>query len=133
MIKKKLPQQYWEFAEVFSKKASDQLSLHKNKVNHNIILEEVNMSQSPYNKYDSITLWYNIIVWQYNTITLLFKYDDSASNTLTLSENSLQGGSEICSLSDQSWTMMKNIWLSYMHIYWAHYDYIVYNTLFTLL
>ena len=42
MMKKKLLQQYWEFAEIFSKKVSDQLSLHKNKVNHNIILEEVN-------------------------------------------------------------------------------------------
>ena len=42
MMKKKLPQQYWEFAETFSKKVSDQLSLHKNKVNHNIILEEIN-------------------------------------------------------------------------------------------
>ena len=41
-MKKKLSQQYWEFAEIFSKKVSNQLSLHKNKVNHNIILEEVN-------------------------------------------------------------------------------------------
>ena len=42
MMKKKLSQQYWEFAEIFNKKVSDQLLLHKNKVNHNIILEEVN-------------------------------------------------------------------------------------------
>ena len=42
MIKKKLPQQYWEFAKIFNKKVSDQLSLHKNKVNHNIVLKEIN-------------------------------------------------------------------------------------------
>ena len=35
-------------------------------------------------------------------MTLLFKYDDSAFNILTLSENSSQKGSEICFLSDQS-------------------------------
>ena len=52
---------------------------------------------------------------------------------LTLSENSSQKGSEICFLSDQSWIIMKDIWSSYMHIYWLYYDYIVYNTLFTLL
>ena len=42
IIKKKLPQQYWEFAETFSKKVSDQLSLYKNKVNHDIILKDEN-------------------------------------------------------------------------------------------
>ena len=42
MMKEKLPQQYWEFAEIFSKKASDQLSLHKDKMNHNIILKNEN-------------------------------------------------------------------------------------------
>ena len=42
MIKKKLSHQYWEFAEVFSKVTSDQLSLHKNKMNHNIILKKKN-------------------------------------------------------------------------------------------
>ena len=91
------------------------------------------LSESSYNKYDSITLWYNIIVQQYNIMTLLFKYDDSVSNTLTLSENSSQEDSEICFLSDQSWIIMKEIWFSYMHIYWLYHDYIVYNTLFTLL
>ena len=35
-------------------------------------------------------------------MTLLFKYDDSVSSVLTLSENSSQEGSEICFLSDQS-------------------------------
>ena len=35
-------------------------------------------------------------------MTLLFKYDDSVFSALTLSENSLQEGSETCSLSDQS-------------------------------
>ena len=105
------------------------------------------MSGSPYNKYDSTTLWYdsttlwydsttlwyNIIVWQYNTMTLLFRYDDSVSSTLTLSENSSQGGSETCFLSDQSWIIMKDIWSSYMHIYWLYHDYIAYNTSFRLL
>ena len=33
---------------------------------------------------------------------LLFRYNDSVSNTLTSSENSSQEGSEICFLSDQS-------------------------------
>ena len=48
MVKEKLPQQYWEFAEVFSKKASDQLPLHKDKVDHDIILEnENNLTPSP--------------------------------------------------------------------------------------
>ena len=42
MVKEKLPQQYWEFAEIFSKKASDQLSLHKDKMNHDIILKNEN-------------------------------------------------------------------------------------------
>ena len=42
MMKEKLSQQYWEFAEIFSKKASDQFSLHKDKVNHNIILKNEN-------------------------------------------------------------------------------------------
>ena len=42
MVKEKLPQQYWEFAEIFSKKASDQLPLHKDKMNHNIILKNEN-------------------------------------------------------------------------------------------
>ena len=42
MVKEKLPQQYWEFAEVFSKKASDQLPLHKDKVDHDIILKNEN-------------------------------------------------------------------------------------------
>ena len=42
MMKEKLPQQYWEFAEIFSKKASDQLPLHKDKVNHDIILKNEN-------------------------------------------------------------------------------------------
>ena len=42
MVKEKLSQQYWEFAEVFSKKASDQLPLHKDKMNHNIILKNEN-------------------------------------------------------------------------------------------
>ena len=42
MMKEKLPQQYWEFAEIFSKKASDQLSLHKDKINHDIILKNEN-------------------------------------------------------------------------------------------
>ena len=35
-------------------------------------------------------------------MTLLFKYDDSVSSILTLSENSSQEGSEIYFLSDQS-------------------------------
>ena len=81
----------------------------------------------------SITLWYNIIVWQYNIMTLLFRYDNSVSNTLTLSENSSQEGSETCFLSDQSWTIIKDIWSLYMHIYWPHHDYTAYDTLFTLL
>ena len=42
MMKEKLPQQYWEFAEIFSKKASDQLPLHKDKMDHNIILKNEN-------------------------------------------------------------------------------------------
>ena len=42
------------------------------------------------------------MIWQYNIMTLLFKYDDSASSALTLSENSFQEGSEICFLSDQT-------------------------------
>ena len=42
MVKEKLPQQYWEFAEIFSKKASDQLPLHKDKVDHDIILKNEN-------------------------------------------------------------------------------------------
>ena len=47
MMKEKLPQQYWEFAEIFSKKASDQLPLHKDKVNHDIILKnEKNLTLS---------------------------------------------------------------------------------------
>ena len=47
-VKKKLPHQYWEFAEVFSKVASDQLPLHKEKVNYNIILkDENNLTSSP--------------------------------------------------------------------------------------
>ena len=48
MVKEKLPHQYWEFAEVFSKVASDQLPLHKDKVDHNIILEDKNnLTPSP--------------------------------------------------------------------------------------
>ena len=75
-------------------------------ITHNETLEShkqrfwQNMSESPYNKYDSTTLWYNIIVWQYNTITLSLKYEDSVSDTLALSESSSQEGSEICFLSD---------------------------------
>ena len=47
-IKEKLPHQYWEFVEVFSKVASDQLPLLKNKMNHNIVLkEENNLTSSP--------------------------------------------------------------------------------------
>ncbi len=47
-VKKKLPHQYWEFVEVFSKVASDQLLLHKEKVNYNIILkDENNLTSSP--------------------------------------------------------------------------------------
>ena len=47
-VKKKLPYQYWEFTEVFSKVASDQLPLHKDKVDHNIILkDENNLTSSP--------------------------------------------------------------------------------------
>ena len=41
-VKEKLPCQYWEFTEVFSKVASDQLPLHKNKVDHNIVLKDEN-------------------------------------------------------------------------------------------
>ena len=41
-IKEKLPHQYWKFIEVFSKAASDWLPLHKNKVDHNIVLKEEN-------------------------------------------------------------------------------------------
>ena len=41
-VKKKLPHQYWEFTEVFSKAASDQLPLHKNKIDYNIVLKEKN-------------------------------------------------------------------------------------------
>ena len=43
MMKEKLPQQYWEFAEIFSKKVSDQLPLHKDKMNHDIILKNENI------------------------------------------------------------------------------------------
>ena len=50
-------------------------------------------------------------------MTLLFKYDDSASSILTLSENSSQEDLEICFLSDQSETIMKDIWSLYMYIY----------------
>ena len=47
-VKEKLPHQYWKFAEVFSKAASDQLPLHKDKVDHNIVLkEENNLTSSP--------------------------------------------------------------------------------------
>ena len=47
-VKKKLPHQYWEFTEVFSKVASDQLPLHKDKVDHNIVLkDENNLTSSP--------------------------------------------------------------------------------------
>ena len=42
MVKEKLPQQYWEFVEIFSKKVSDQLLLHKDKINHDIILKNEN-------------------------------------------------------------------------------------------
>ena len=47
-VKEKLPHQYWKFAEVFSKVTSDQLPLHKDKMNHNIILkDENNLASSP--------------------------------------------------------------------------------------
>ena len=67
------------------------------------------MSESSYNKYNSTTLWYDIIIQQYDIMTLSLKYDDSVSNTLTLSENSLWEGSEICFLSDQSDIIIKDI------------------------
>ena len=48
MIKNRLPSQYWDFADVFSKVASDKLPLHKEKVDHDIVLEaDNNLLPSP--------------------------------------------------------------------------------------
>ena len=42
MIKNHLSSQYWEFTDVFSKAASDKLSEHKEKMNHDIMLKAEN-------------------------------------------------------------------------------------------
>ena len=48
MLRDKLPRQYWEFAEVFTKSASNKLPPHREKVDHNIVLEaENNLTPSP--------------------------------------------------------------------------------------
>ena len=62
-------------------------------------------------------------------MTLSLKYDDLVPSTLTLSENSLQRDSETCFLSDQTWTIIEDIW----SLYWVYHDYIVYDTLFNTL
>ena len=48
MIKNRLPSQYWDFADVFSKVASDKLPLYKKKMDHDIVLKaDNNLLPSP--------------------------------------------------------------------------------------
>ena len=101
MIKKKLPQQYWEFAETFSKKVSNQLFLHKNKVNHDIILKDENNL--------TLSLLYSMSLKQLELIKIYLK-DHLKKSFIVLSDALYTSSVLFTKKSEEEWHFCVDYW-----------------------
>ena len=101
MIEEKLSSQYWEFVKIFSKKVSDQLSLHKNKVNHNIILKEENNLTS--------SSLYSMLLKQLKLIKIYLK-DHLKKSFIVLSDSFYASSVLFAKKSEEKWHFCVDYW-----------------------